>query len=123
MSALAPIPGAKLALLIPRLASNHDGEVVATARAIYRTLEAAGRDFHDLAALVDGHDPTGRYQRPPDLRSGILDELLAWPGLTDWEVGFVRSIRLLIIDNPSFVPSPKQHALLNRLLRNMGRAW
>jgi hypothetical protein len=43
--------------------------------------------------------------------------------LTAWEVGFVRSIRSLIIDDPSFVPSPKQHALLDRLLRKMGRAW
>lgn len=38
--------------LIPRLASNHDGEVVATARAIERLLKAGGRDWHDLAASV-----------------------------------------------------------------------
>jgi hypothetical protein len=38
--------------LIPRLASQYDGEVVATARAIERTLKAAGRDWHDLAAAI-----------------------------------------------------------------------
>jgi hypothetical protein len=38
--------------LIPRLASDHDGEVVATARAIERLLKAGGRDWHDLAASV-----------------------------------------------------------------------
>jgi hypothetical protein len=35
--------------LIPRLASNFDGEVVATARAIDRALRANGRDWHDVA--------------------------------------------------------------------------
>lgn len=50
-SALANI-GPKLGKLIPRLASNHDGEVVATARAISRLLETNGRDWHDLAAAV-----------------------------------------------------------------------
>ena len=40
-----PTPVAdRLGLLIPRLASEHDGEVVATARAIHRTLMASGRD-------------------------------------------------------------------------------
>lgn len=39
----------RLAKLIPLLASDKDGEVVATARAISRTLKAAGSDFHALA--------------------------------------------------------------------------
>jgi hypothetical protein len=41
-----------LGKLIPRLASNHDGEVVATVRAIERVLKSAGRDLHDLAACL-----------------------------------------------------------------------
>ena len=41
-----------LGKLIPRLASEHDGEVVATARAIERVLKANGRDWHDLAAII-----------------------------------------------------------------------
>lgn len=48
MLALATIH--KLGKLFPRLASNHDGEVVATARAIIRTLDSAGASLHDLAA-------------------------------------------------------------------------
>ncbi|MES0074685.1 hypothetical protein [Mesorhizobium sp. M0058] len=44
---------AKIGKLIPRLASDHDGEVVATARAIIRTLGAAGADLHDLVAALD----------------------------------------------------------------------
>jgi hypothetical protein len=38
----------RVAKLFPRLASNFDGEVVAVARAIQRTLQADGADFHDL---------------------------------------------------------------------------
>ncbi|MFP5078629.1 hypothetical protein ACLE20_15090 [Rhizobium sp. YIM 134829] len=40
----------KLGKLFPRLASDHDGEVVATARAIIRTLTAAGSSLHEVAA-------------------------------------------------------------------------
>ncbi|MBB4272330.1 hypothetical protein [Rhizobium mongolense] len=42
----------KLGKLFPRLASNHDGEVIATARAIIRTLESAGSSLHDLGAAM-----------------------------------------------------------------------
>ncbi|MEH3108998.1 MAG: hypothetical protein PGN22_02705 [Agrobacterium cavarae] len=40
----------RLGKLFPRLASDHDGEVVATARAIIRTLEKSGSSLHELAA-------------------------------------------------------------------------
>jgi len=43
---------ATISKLIPRLASDHDGEVLATVAAIRRTLAAGGRDLHDLARLV-----------------------------------------------------------------------
>jgi hypothetical protein len=39
-----------LGKLIPRLASNHDGEILAAARAIGRALKSSGHDWHDLAA-------------------------------------------------------------------------
>ena len=44
----------RLGKLIPRLASDQDGEVVATARAIERTLRAAEADWHSLAAIIVG---------------------------------------------------------------------
>ena len=50
MNALAEV--ALIRKLLPRLASPHDGEVVATARAIERTLRSAGRDWHDLAEAI-----------------------------------------------------------------------
>lgn len=51
MSLPAPV-ASRLGLLIPRLASNHDGEVINTVRAIERTLRAGGRDLHDLARTL-----------------------------------------------------------------------
>jgi hypothetical protein len=41
-----------LGKLIRRLASNHDGEVLAAARAIGRVLKSNGHDWHDLAASL-----------------------------------------------------------------------
>lgn len=52
MAVLAPV-APKIAKLIPRLATNHDGEVVATVRAIERTLKSAGFDFHTLAHALE----------------------------------------------------------------------
>lgn len=51
MAAIATV-APKLSKLIPRLATDHAGEVVATVDAIKRTLAAAGLDFHALAAAV-----------------------------------------------------------------------
>jgi hypothetical protein len=42
----------KISKLLPRLGSNHDGEVVATARAIERVLRGAGHDWHDLVPAL-----------------------------------------------------------------------
>lgn len=47
----------RLAVLLPRLATDHDGEVIATARAIGRTLTGAGLDWHDLAAVLTALPP------------------------------------------------------------------
>jgi hypothetical protein len=44
----------KLAKLLPMLSTSHDGEVVAAARAIGRTLQSAGLDWHSLAAALAG---------------------------------------------------------------------
>ncbi|WP_237482647.1 hypothetical protein [Lichenibacterium dinghuense] len=48
----------RLSKLIPRLASDQAGEVVATAAAIGRTLAGAGLDWHDLAARLTGQTLT-----------------------------------------------------------------
>lgn len=56
------LPLEKLKALIPRLASTHDGEVVATARAIERILARFGCDWHDLVSVIG---PTAAQPAPP----------------------------------------------------------
>lgn len=52
MADLTPDLTGKLGRLLPRLASDRPGEVVATVAAIRRTLDRAGLDLHDLAARL-----------------------------------------------------------------------
>ena len=52
MSLPAPV-AAKLSKLIPRLASEHDPEIVSTVRAIVRVLAADKLDLHDLARALE----------------------------------------------------------------------
>lgn len=42
----------RLRKIIPLLASNHDGEVIAAVRALDRLLKSNGHNWHDLAASV-----------------------------------------------------------------------
>jgi hypothetical protein len=52
MADFSPDLTGKLGRLLPRLASDAPGEVVATVAAIRRTLDRAGLDLHDLAARL-----------------------------------------------------------------------
>jgi len=47
-----PAIAARLGRLLPRLGSNYDGEVVATARGIGNVLQGAGCDWHDLVQAL-----------------------------------------------------------------------
>jgi hypothetical protein len=44
----------KISKLLKMLSSSSDGEVVAAARALLRTLQAEGTDIHELAERVEG---------------------------------------------------------------------
>jgi hypothetical protein len=55
----------KLSKLIPMLATDHDGEVVATVRAISRTLKGAGMDFHNLVEALCERKPAYTPAPPP----------------------------------------------------------
>lgn len=77
MSALAPV-APRLSKLLPLLASDNDGEVVATARAIDRTLRSAGLTWFDLAAALADPGPS-RQSAPP--RRPPLDDVAAWRGM------------------------------------------
>jgi hypothetical protein len=56
---LAPITP-KLANLIRRLSSDQDGEVVATVRALIRTLQGIGADIHYVADRIE-HSNNGAF--------------------------------------------------------------
>jgi hypothetical protein len=59
MSAGRTTPDQKLGTFIRLLASERDGEVVAAARAIVRTLKANGGDIHALAERVKARTVAG----------------------------------------------------------------
>lgn len=63
MAALTTV-APRLSKLIPRLATDHDGEVLATVAAIRRTLEGAGLDLHALAAVLSDPSPAPRPKAP-----------------------------------------------------------
>ena len=90
---LTPIV-AKLERLIPRLASNHDGEVLATARAIVRVLHAGERDLHDLAATIASLASATRDDEPATTvwRDKAERLLRRQADLTARETEFLRSI-------------------------------
>ena len=106
MADLSPDLGAKLGRLLPRLASDHPGEVVATVAALRRTLGRAGLDLHDLAArLAEPPQPAQHAQHEApggDLRA--MAEALrahALDRLTPKQAAFVKSAcRLLAAGRP-----------------------
>lgn len=121
MNSLSPALATKIGKLVGRLGSDHDGEVVATGRAIARVLKGEGHDLHDLAEHIEAQplpprivyrgrpaeEPAGPgsygdwrdvYRRHADwARNPQLDRvrhvLRAAAGhLTGWEAQFLRSI-------------------------------
>jgi hypothetical protein len=92
MSHLAPDIGSKLAKLIPRLASTHEGEVLATVEAIRRTLDRAELSLHDLAARLCAPEPIQPRARPkpqpkPEPAPEDAEDLLA---KAEWLAAHVR---------------------------------
>jgi len=82
MGNLSPDIGGKLAKLIPRLASTHEGEVLATVEAIRRTLDRAELSLHDLAARLCAPEPIQpraqpKRQRTPEPAPEDAEDLLA----------------------------------------------
>ena len=140
MSALAPI-SPKLGKLIALLSSDKDGEIVAAVRAIGRVLKDAGADWHDLANAVSRPLPpaTVNYrdapQRPPARAYGgaptwgrltreqklhWLDRLPDADWLSPWEHEFTASIRAQLQGWCPRDVSPKQRAILDRML---AKSW
>jgi len=122
MAALALV-APKLAKLIPLLSSDKDGEVVATARAIGRTLKNAGLDFHTLAHALEEPEPkvVVIYRDRPSATT----EPDTWAALAKWcrdndrgalnpkEREFVRDLAPRLVCDGE--PSEKQAAWLRAI--------
>jgi hypothetical protein len=127
MTAALPAIAPKLQRLIPMLATNHDGEVVATARAIGRTLQAAGLDWHDLAerlAAPTAPQSSTSTRSAPHWRAMTLGTQRLWlaamlemPGFSRWEANFLATIAGYWLPRAL---SEKQVQTLDRLIE---RAW
>jgi hypothetical protein len=125
---IAPATIPKITAILPRLASEHDGEIVASVRAIGRVLHSGGNDWHDFTATFE------RGVNAPDVRSknrsataaptwraaayyerdGLLAMLCDQDWLSPWERSFVASITTQYTARRSL--SPKQIDIIDRLL-------
>lgn len=85
MMALAPI-APKLGPLVRMLGSPVDGEALAACRAIGRTLDNAGCDFHDLAEVVE-------FAALPVVVETPRQEAAPAPELKPWQVLAMSCIR------------------------------
>lgn len=110
--------------LLPMLASDNEGEVIASVRAIRRALGRAGMDLHDLARMV-----TAPYREPPraarereaarpnvDLERGyaqIAEACEAGLKLNEWERGFIADTALRV--RAGYPLSDRQRAVYERL--------
>jgi hypothetical protein len=92
MTTLALPP--KIALLIPLLGSDVDGEVVGAARAIERTLKASGRDWHDLAAQLANGEHDRRFERrsTDDWRADLRLAATRFNYLAERDQSFIASL-------------------------------
>ena len=90
---LRGIDASRLANLIRRLSSDHDGEVIASVNAIRRTLARAGQSLHDLADLVEANVRDAQCDAAAAAWRRDVDELMRRrKQLTDWELRFVKTV-------------------------------
>jgi hypothetical protein len=93
----------RVAAALRLLASDRDGEVVAAARAVRRTLAGVGADLNDLASYVENaaaNDPGTMPLGPSAMAAELLHQHRA--DLTLWELSFLEAL----VDRPRL--SPKQ---------------
>jgi hypothetical protein len=106
----------RLGQLVRLLGSHQDGEVVAAARAIGRTLKSAGADFHTLAATVEGSEPEvsnrGEYWR--DMARWLIDE--SGVKFSEKEQAFLHDMTTWPDE-----PSDRQAAWLRRIFESAAR--
>jgi hypothetical protein len=127
---------ARIAAILPRLGSNHDGEVIASVRAMQRILASANLDWHDLTATFQSGAataptlPSQKKGRPcpkepraprwktlgAERRASWLVAILDADNLSSWETTFIKSIQEQTLDNPTKKLSPRQIEILDRIM-------
>jgi hypothetical protein len=119
MTALVSIPS-RIPMLIRLLASDSDGEVVAAARALRRTLCGAGLDMNDLADCLEIPSQQSPANRPcmwsrmtSQHRVQFLEMALRGDVFSRWEREFAQSVREQLRAGRRL--SPKQDAICQRL--------
>jgi hypothetical protein len=132
MGELRPIPE-KALLLIPRLASDADGERAATARLIERQLRAAGLDWHDLVTRLKAEPPAPRiiYRDRPTGQPQSWHEVATHcrdygrPVLTAKEMAFVRDMtaRLVFGGEPTERQAEWLRAIFAKVRRKTGNEF
>ncbi|MBN8998870.1 MAG: hypothetical protein J0H54_05590 [Rhizobiales bacterium] len=112
-----------IAKMLPRLATTHDAEVVATARAMQRTLASAGADLHDVVALIEAGSAASRprtelgHVEVIALAEKLLDRRRC--DLNNVETQFVRDMRAAAKRFKSKLRiSPKQADWLRQLAKD-----
>jgi hypothetical protein len=117
MADLSPDLTSKLGRLLPRLASDSAGEVVATVAAIRRTLDRAGLDLHDLTARLTATPQPVRPISPKRQAPRDGGELLAMAAflrayaidrLTPKQRDFVATAARLLTDGRALTPKQSQ---------------
>lgn len=116
--------------LVRMLASDKDGDVINTARALNRTLVRNGADLHHLADVVEHglqHPVLPPPPPPPDPLDEIHEELtfcLQWLDVfNDYEAKFIKQMQFFEQrDGGDFDMSPKQRLFLEGLFRKARRA-
>ncbi|MEK8091767.1 hypothetical protein WOC76_04385 [Methylocystis sp. IM3] len=131
---LVPSLTRKIATMIPRLASDYEGEIVATARAIGRVLNGANADWHDVVVAFergavapenvrkkeprrskhsDRQSVRSWWELDDDERLEAVDYLIQQKWLSAWERTFIESIADQLHRHDL---TDKQIAVVDRLL-------
>ena len=118
----------KVALLIPLLGSSQDGEVLGAAGAIQRTLQAAGRDWHDLVSIIATPATAAAPPSAPELAVRTAYDVASWCArhaspLSDRERTFVHDMvgRLVWNGTATEKQSAWLRAIYVRLRRQVGQ--
>lgn len=128
---MTPMVRSRLQKLLPRLASNADGEVLATVRAIRSALQSDGLDLHDLAAAIGDveieHAPRlAQIAAAPswaDLsrqeREGWMAKILADPDLGPFERDKLGDLAARLRAGMIFSPHPHRRRLFDERLARL----